>query len=536
MNRNPLFIAIFLASAFLLLGCTGSAPPTNSGENLGSQPSLKLCYGMGCMMQTMPPSSKGQEYGPSKFAEEAPSGAISIPNNGNFTMDANIIRKSLYGKVQFLYGYNSQIPGPRLVVRQGSNITINFKNNLDMPTTVHWHGIRLENQNDGVPGITQEEVAPGGTFTYNLTFPDEGVYWYHPHVREDIQQERGLYGLIFAEPENAGYFNNVSKEEAVVLDDVLIGTSGSLFPFSDDYTDFAAMGRFGNKPLINGKENYSTTIKAGQALRFYFLNSANVRPFNVSIQGAKFKMIGADSGKFEREFFSDSIVIAPSERYIAEVAFDRPGKYGIYNSNQFSRHLLGEISVEGDAPLPDDFLKLHSNPEISASIDPYRSMFDSPPDFIYNLTIDIPGATIGMGDMMEHAEDGIEWEDTMFGMNAISTNNTLEWRIVDAKTGKKNMDASNSVPVGRPFKIKLSNDKDSLHPMQHPIHLHGARFLVLSKDGVKNSNLAWKDTVLIPIGSTVELLSYFPNEGEWMLHCHIAEHLSSGMMTSFRAA
>src|SRR3989338_6996109 len=150
------------------------------------------------------------------------------------------------------------------------------------------------------------------------------------------------------EPKEEAYFSPAGKEETVILDDILLDRDGDLFPFGKDFTNFAIMGRFGNQPLINGRESYSATVKTGEVLRFFFLNTANVRPFNISIKGTQLKMEGADSGKFEREFFADSFAIAPSERYIAEVAFGNPGKYGIYTTNPFSSYKLGEIIVEGE--------------------------------------------------------------------------------------------------------------------------------------------------------------------------------------------
>ena len=139
----------------------------------------------------------------------------------------------------------------------------------------------------------------------------------------------------------------------------------------------------------------------------------------------------------------------------------------------------------------------------------------------------------GMMGMMDHSEDGMEWEDTMFMMNRNSASDRVTWIIKDKKNGKRNMDAMQQIPKGKPVKIKVENLKNSVHPMQHTIHIHGAQFLVLETNSVRNENLAWKDSVNIPVGGSVELLVEFPNEGEWMMHCHIAEHLSSGMMTSF---
>ena len=129
----------------------------------------------------------------------------------------------------------------------------------------------------------------------------------------------------------------------------------------------------------------------------------------------------------------------------------------------------------------------------------------------------------------------IEWEDIghMAMMNRNSDERNVKWIIRDKKTGKENKNINYQVRTGDIKKIRIINDKNSIHPMQHPMHLHGQRFLVLSQDNNQNNNLAWKDTVLVPAGSAVDILVDFTNPGEWMFHCHIAEHLSSGMMSSF---
>ncbi len=460
---------------------------------------------------------------------------VKLADGQTFLLEAGVIKKELGGKPFYLYAYNRQVPGPILEVEQGSKLSVEFKNELGQPTTVHWHGLRLKNENDGVPGVTQEEVKPGETFRYELEFPDEGAYWYHPHAREELQQELGLYGVILVEPKNTVYYNAVNREEVLVLDDLLL-KEGELYPFFKSTTNFAAMGRYGNQPFVNGEFQYRLSLKKGEVVRFYLLNAANVRPFQFAIEELKLKVVGGDSGKYAEEFLADDVTIAPSERYIAEVQFEKPGKYRILNRNPVEEHVLGEITVtEEETEKAFSFSEPKENEEIVEGMEAFRKYFGQPVDFEYVLTIDIPGA-MPMDMMMEHGEDGIEWEDSMFGMNRISTNESLTWLLKDPKTGKKNMDIKHQVKKGQVFKIRLENEEDSLHPMQHPIHLHGARFLVLETDGNKNENLVWKDTVLVPIGRSVELLTYFPNEGEWMLHCHIAEHLGSGMMASIEAA
>ena len=141
-----------------------------------------------------------------------------------------------------------------------------------------------------------------------------------------------------------------------------------------------------------------------------------------------------------------------------------------------------------------------------------------------------------MGMMMgDHGddEDGIEWEDDMAMMNRMSTDENITWRLIDEETGKENMDINWNFKQGDLVKVSIYNDPDTMHPMQHPIHFHGQRFVILSEDGVANDNLQWKDTVLVPKGKTKEVLVEMSNPGEWMAHCHIAEHLHAGMMMSF---
>ncbi|MEE8133013.1 MAG: multicopper oxidase domain-containing protein, partial [Nitrososphaerales archaeon] len=111
---------------------------------------------------------------------------------------------------------------------------------------------------------------------------------------------------------------------------------------------------------------------------------------------------------------------------------------------------------------------------------------------------------------------------------------SITWILKDTNSGKINDDIDLNFKVGEKVKIRLFNDESTSFSIQHPIHFHGQRFLVLEKNGVKTENLVWKDTVLVPIGSYVEILLDITNPGEWMAHCHIAEHLTSGMKTSIK--
>ena len=129
----------------------------------------------------------------------------TIAPGRTFYLKASPVRKRIGEAEVRMLAYNGSIPGPALRVRQGSEITVHFDNELDLDTTVHWHGLRHDYLYDGVPSTghhrgMQDPVPPGGSFTYRLRFPDPGVYWYHPHMREDYTQEMGLYGNIIVEP------------------------------------------------------------------------------------------------------------------------------------------------------------------------------------------------------------------------------------------------------------------------------------------------------------------------------------------------
>ena len=127
---------------------------------------------------------------------------VDVNDGDTIDLTPTIVRSTIRGKDVVMYGYNGQVPGPLIRAPQGADITVRVRNDISQPTTVHWHGLRLGNANDGVPGVTQGVINAGESFTYTISVPDEGVYWYHSHVREDIQQDLGLYGNLLVSAEN----------------------------------------------------------------------------------------------------------------------------------------------------------------------------------------------------------------------------------------------------------------------------------------------------------------------------------------------
>src|SRR3954451_25204620 len=264
-----------------------------------------------------------------------------------------------------MLAYNGSIPGPTLRVREGSELVVNVANEADLDATVHWHGLRLDNRYDGTHE-TQAPIPVGGTFTYKIAFPDPGVYWYHPHIREDYGQEMGLYGNILVVPATPGYWPPAHREVLLTLDDVLI-EDGKIAPFGREETTYAAMGRFGNVMLVGGETELSLTSQRGEVVRFYLTNTANTRVFNVAIPGARIKLVGGDSGHVEHEELVDSAVLAPSERVVVDVLFDQPGELMLEHRTPGRTYPLARIDVseEGAEPsLRDEFEVLRTNEDM----------------------------------------------------------------------------------------------------------------------------------------------------------------------------
>ena len=493
----------------------------------------------------------------------------------------------------------------------------------------HWHGLRLDNKYDGVPHETQTPIPVGGEFTYRIRFPDPGLYWYHPHIREDYTQEMGLYGNILVVPSDPDYWPPAHRDVLLTLDDVLI-EDGKIAPFSPAETTYTAMGRFGNVLLVSGEQDHALTAKAGEVVRLWLTNTANTRVFNVALPGARMKLVGGDSGRVEHEEFVPQVILAPSERAVVDVLFDHPGQLELQHRTPDRTYRLAAITVTGQLAMPslaEQFGVLRTAPELAAEREFLDAWLEAPPDktlaliaemdditapgegpILYacpmhpevtggepgpcpqcgmkllatamatayacpmhpEVTSDQPGrcpqcgmkllvtvlatqpsesapSTVapsssthdhhGVGSGQHGDSEGIEWEDDMVEVNRLTTPANMRWKLVDRATGAANAAIDWQFTAGERVKLRLVNEMDSDHPMHHPFHLHGAgRFLVLARDGVPEPNLVWKDTVLVRTGQTVDILFDVTNPGLWMAHCHIAEHMQSGMMFSFTVA
>jgi FtsP/CotA-like multicopper oxidase with cupredoxin domain len=569
---------------------------------------------------------------PAGLPEAGRPALLELADGDTLNLHVAPVAKRVGDSIVRMLGYNGSIPGPTLKVQQGSEIIVYVMNQGDLDTTVHWHGLRLENKFDGVPHETQAPVPVGGEFTYRIQFPDAGLYWYHPHIREDYTQELGLYGNILVVPTDPDYWRPVDRELILTLDDLLL-EDGKVAPFSPTETSYAAMGRFGNVFLVAGDPDLRLQTRAREVVRLWLTNTANTRVFNVTVPGARMKLVGGDSGRVEHEEFVDSVLLAPSERAVVDVQFDQPGELTLEHQTPHRVYRLAVITVT-DQPaafsLAGEFERLRRAPELAAERQQLDAWLAAPPDKVLALvaqmddpaampegagpvtygcpmhpevtsdqparcpkcgmkllatqapaavttyacpmhpevTSDQPGRchkcgmkllmanvgtqsrgghepnAMGHGGHADHGEgrsqgaaDGIEWEDDMVEVNRLTTTATMHWRFLDRTTGADSSAIDWRFTAGDRVKIRLINEMESDHPMHHPFHLHGAgRFLVLAHDGVVEPNLVWKDTVLVRTGQVVDILFDVTNPGLWMAHCHIAEHMQSGMMFSFNVA
>jgi len=504
------------------------------------------------VMATRPRSSPLLPTDTADIPRALPSEVVELPDGGTLDLFAGFVRREIQGRELTMLAFNNQHPGPLIKVEKDATIFVNFTNETSLPTAVHWHGVRLENRYDGVPGLTQEAVEPGQTFRYQIYFKDAGIYWYHPHHREDVQQELGLAGNILVTPVSTDYYSPVNREEVVMLDDLVLTQDGTV-PFGLESSNYMLMGRFGNLFITNGEPEYSLEINAGEVVRFHFTNASNTRTFNISFRPrtepdanvVPIKVVGSDVGKLEHEVIVESIVLAPAERYVVEVFFDKAGSYELTNHVQGINHRMGvfleEISILGTITVSESqtavdhhqaFETLRTNLDVIADIDRYRSHFDRPVDHELVLTLEVDSLPPAIEQSMLYDWvyfNPVEWTGTMPVMNWSTTGAEVEWILRDAVTGDENTEVNWSFQVGDVVKIRIHNDRGAFHSMQHPLHIHGQRFLILEQNGVANNNLVWKDTVLLPAGSSTDILLELSNPGRWMVHCHIAEHLESGM-------
>ena len=306
---------------------------------------------------------------------------VELSDGDELELEIVPVRKRIGDAVVRMLAYNGSIPGPTLEVPQGGTVTVHFTNHGDLDATVHWHGLRLENRYDGTHD-TQAPIPVGETFTYQVHCPDPGAYWYHPHIREDYGQEMGLYGNILVGPSEPDYWPPANRELLLTLDDILI-EDGKVAAFSESETTHAAMGRFGNVMLVSGETDLSLEAKRGEVVRFYLTNTANTRVFNVTLPGARMKLVGADAGHYEHDELIEEVLLAPSERIVVDVLFADAGELTLEHRTPDRSYRLASITVTEERATPalaDQFEHLRTSEDMASLRDPIAPLLEAPPD------------------------------------------------------------------------------------------------------------------------------------------------------------
>ena len=411
-----------------------------------------------------------------------------------------------------VWGYDGSVPGPTLRVRQGDTLHVRFENGLPQPSSIHWHGLRLDNAMDGVAGLTQPPVPPGGSFDYSFTAPDAGTFWYHPHFRSWEQMARGLYGaLIVEEPAPPA----VDRDLVLMFDDWRIDEAGQVDEASlGSMMDASHAGRLGNWLTVNGRSRPEIAVAKGERLRLRLVNAANSRILSLAFEDHLVQVIAID-GQPVAPYPAEHgvVVLAPAQRVdlIVDAGLD-PG----------SRTAILAVSARDrleSAYLAYDRARVRRE---SPSAAPIRL-----PDNPLPKRLDLDGAKV-VDLVMEGGAMGrmgaATFRGRRLGIRELAQQGMI-WAFngVAGRTDTPLLE----VPRGRTVAIDMINDTGWPHAM----HLHGHHFRVVWRNGKVTPGEPWRDTVLLDRGEKARIAFVADNPGKWLFHCHMLEHQAAGMST-----
>lgn len=427
-------------------------------------------------------------------------------------------------------GYDGKVPGPTLRLKQGEPVRIIVENKLDQDTTVHWHGIRLPNAMDGVPGLTQPPIKPGETFGYEFTPPDAGTFWYHPHANSLQQLGRGMAGALIVEEANPVGFD---REILWVIGDWRLRPDAQIAAGFGNGMEAAMSGRVGNTVTINGTLPTEEPVRAGERVRLRLINSALARIMTLRFDGHRPVIIAIDGQPCDpHEPDGDRVVLGPAMR--VDIALDMQGEPGrryrvvddFYDDLAYTLVQLAydEKPLVRSAPL-GAVASLAPNPVLQpdlAAAERHQLALQGGmmSGMMMGGGMNDGGGMMGGGGMMDGMMGGMG--DAAWSINGTSMTGD----------GHADMLPLLALQRGRSYILTLRNETAWWHPM----HLHGHSFLVASRNGTPNPRREWSDTVLVPPKETVDIAFVADNPGNWMLHCHVIDHQMSGLMTVLRIA
>ncbi|MER9226407.1 multicopper oxidase family protein [Mesorhizobium sp. M0664] len=418
-----------------------------------------------------------------------------------------------------VWAYDGTIPGPTLRLRQGQPVRITVENGLDEDTTVHWHGIRLANAMDGVPGLTQKPIGPGQSFVYEFTLPDAGTFWYHPHADSLVQLGRGLAGaLVVEEVEPVA----VDRDILWLLQDWRLAANGQIAGGFGSAMDASMSGRVGNVVTVNGTGPGDRSVKAGERVRLRLANASLARMMALRFEGHRPVVVAIDGQPCDpHEPEGGRLVLAPAMRI--DIVLDMQGHPG-------SRHAVIDDFYDGLAYTLTT-LAYDAAPPIRAH------PLDAPAGLPRNPLPqpDLAGAErqeiVLQGGMMGGGK--LKGVGGMMGMGMMGMNGGAAWAINGmSMTGDGHAGMAPQFTLKRGVTCHLTMRNETA--WWHPMHVHGFSLSVISRNGSPVPHRQWQDTVLLAPKDVIECAFVADNPGDWMLHCHVADHQMAGLMTVFR--
>ncbi|EFL90935.1 multicopper oxidase family protein [Ahrensia sp. R2A130] len=445
--------------------------------------------------------------------------SLAKVGDGVFELRASVTQHALAGgdhASSDLWLYNGETPGPIIRVTQGERVRVRFVNDLAEPTSVHWHGIRIENAMDGVSGLTQQPVPPGGSFDYDFTVPDAGTFWYHAHNKSWSHVARGLYGPLIVDEPTPTFDSN--RDLTLVLDDWRLGQDGALHDASlGAFMDWSHAGRLGNWMTVNGQSSPRFDLATGKAHRIRLINAANARVFQIDPSALGAKLIGLDGFVFDAPRSIDGpIAFAPAQRMDLLVQRQEQGSFALIDTGDFA---LQQMSEAEPVPLATfEFAGGAAKLEMAPILSP-NAIAEPDIQGAMRVPLILTGGAMGRAGAMTYNGEPLTRPVMM------------EHQQVWAFNGAANMttDPMFAARRGQTIIVETINRTGWAHAM----HVHGHHFRVITRNGHSVENADWRDTFFIDRDETVEIAFVADNPGRWMLHCHMLEHAAAGMRNWF---
>lgn len=513
--RTSISFTSLLIGLVIITGCSASQSTTTSPSSESPSTSVHTEHSMS--MDHIGTTATAPEGSVTKRPTQ-----ITTPPQTITSKMINLTAQTSYleiekGKYLPVWTFNRSVPGPQIEVTEGDIVTIHLKNKLNVPLSLHVHGVVLPNDMDGVPGMTQDAIQPGDSFTYTFKANHAGTYWYHSHQDSLNQIGKGLYGSFIVKKKQ----DSVSADHTLVLDEWSDPNTTAPESESNILAINSNLGAY-NIYTVNGRSGKSIepiVVHQGDHVRLRLIHAGNMTQ-TLYIHSPAYRVTATDGQDINQPqvLKNGLLVIAPGERYDIEFTADQVGLswIGMVGESTFAQSVRIPILIEKDNSQP-------TATEIEQQITAQQAQMASISDG-NQAALDL--TTYGQPTTSDFTlSSAFDREYTL----------DLDMGVIDGKMSYTiNKEAypqvsQLKVKTGEAVKITLINESKN---EDHPMHLHGHSFEVLSKNGqALTGSPIWKDTINVRPGDTYVIAFRANNPGMWMVHCHELHHASMGMMT-----